>query len=408
MRRRLVPAIVGAALALAAIRFVASGFLPAWSQLTGDFAAAFPARAVARLRPDFVSADLGGAGAWNYGPVMHLVITLPLLFVPSWSAVPHVWAVANLLFVTTAFVLTIRFAGGWSRLSRTERAFIAAMWLGYQPLAVCFAQGNIELSEFAFVLAGVVLIMRGRRGWAGATFGFAAMIKYLPIGFVGWLALRRRWRECAAAVAVVIAVAIVAQLTIDWRHSITLTQIAVNAARSQAYGLHDMSVTSAFLHWSSVPDWEIGTLRWFPDARHVAGARAGTIASLVFAAAYTILFVWRGRRPVIHDEIAVLLLLMFLLPPWNHEDFFIFALVPLTLFAVRAFLDRDHAALAVTVGAYLLISPIVPYGIIERLGLVSHRFAYVWNYHNVPFWGVLILLAVATDRLVRDNADVRT
>ena len=194
------------------------------------------------------------------------------------------------------------------------------------------------------------------------------MIKFLPIGFVGWLALRGRWRAAAVAASVVIAIAAVAAVTLDWRRSVAIVDVMPRASDANVYSVHFMSVSSMFLHRSSEIDWVVWNLRWLPEARHAVDARAGTLATVALGACYALWFLARRRRRIRWEEMGVLFLLMFLLPPWNHEDYFIFALMPFTAILADAVITRDWPALAASAAAYVLISPPVPFSVLERTG----------------------------------------
>lgn len=400
MVKQRIPLIVASvAMAAAALRFVFSGLRWALGPLSGDFAAAWPSGPLAWLRPEFPVTQVIGwdKHLWNYGPAMH-VVTLPLFLAPSWPAVPPIWAAVNIVSLAACFALSVELSGRRRELGPTALVVLITTWLVYQPLAVCLRQGNIEIVEFLFVLLGLRYLVAGRDRTAGALLGWAAMIKFLPVGFVCWLALRRCWRAATVAAATIAIVAAVAAVTLDWRRSVAIVDVMPRASDANVYSIHFMSVSSMFLHRSSVLDWSVRNLRWLPEARHAIAARAGTLATAALAICYTLWFVARRRRPVRWEEMGVLFLLMFLLPPWNHEDYFIFALMPFTALVADAVATRDRAALVAAAAAFVLISPPLPFSLLERTGWFPHSYAYFADYHDLPFWGAILLLVAVTSR----------
>ena len=51
------------------------------------------------------------------------------------------------------------------------------------------------------------------------------MAKFLPIIYLPWLVLKRKWRAVIAALAVIVPVAIAAQLLLGWQNNGTLLQV---------------------------------------------------------------------------------------------------------------------------------------------------------------------------------------
>ena len=386
-------------MAAAAVRFTYSGVRWALGPLSGDFTVSWPSGPLAFLRPDFPVTQVIGweEHLWNYGPAMH-VVTLPLFLAPTWHAVPPLWAAVNLAALALSFVLCLSLSGRRHQLGPAAVMTLAAVWLAFQPLAVCLRQGNIEIVEFLFVLIGLRCLMAGRDTAAGAVLAWATMIKFLPVGFVGWLVLRRRWRAAVAAIVVLAAIAAATAVTLDWRRSLAFGDTLTRASEANVYSIHFMSVSSMFLHRSSEIDWTVSNLRWLPEARHAIGARAGTLATVALGAAYAVWFLARRRRRIEWEEMGALFLLMFLLPPWNHEDYFIFALMPFTALIADALVTRDRAGLAAAGVAYALISPPLPFSLLERTGWFPHSYAYFADFYDLPFWGAILLLIAVTSR----------
>lgn len=278
-------AVIALLLMYGGIRFLNAAWLPASRALTGDFGGSFPTSLFARLRPDFPTGPV--LPGWNYGPMLHF-LTLPLLMVPAWSSVPMVWASMNLMAVAVSFALACRLSGVTSEVSWGAVASVAALWLLFQPLATCFAQGNIEMIELATTLAALSLLHRAKGRISGVLLGVASTIKFLPIGFLAWLLMRREWRAVAAGAATIASVAVITIFTLGWKESISFSAMGW-AVGAPVAGLHELSVTSLFLHHAGVFDYDKLTVRWFPSARADAAARAGALASVLLAAGVALL-----------------------------------------------------------------------------------------------------------------------
>ena len=396
---------IGAALSVVVLvagvlRFIKADWLPAIRGFTGDFAAVFPTSVLAHLRPDFPVQQVWPG--WNYGPVLHFV-TLPLFLVPTWSMAPVAWAIVNLAALAISFVCARRLSGAASRVGWPALAFLAGLWLLFQPLGTCFASGDIELFEMSLILLSLVAFQSSQDGRAGTLIGAATMIKFLPIGFVGWYLLRGRWRAVTFAALTLAAIAAIATVTLGWKESISVTAMGW-AASTPVAGLHELSVTSLFLHSSGLLDYSVPMVRWFPTGRQVAAASAGGLASALLALVFGIVLLIRRRRPVSPHEIGVLFMTMFMIVPWNHDYYYVFALVPLSILVLNAIADEDRLGLAIVLLGYLLISLPVPFAWIDRMGWFPVSFAYVVNFHNLPIWGGLTLWFASTYQWLKPSA----
>ncbi|MEM7168154.1 MAG: glycosyltransferase family 87 protein [Planctomycetota bacterium] len=65
----------------------------------------------------------------------------------------------------------------------------------YRFLDSDFANGNANLLCLGVVVAGIVLLRRGKRAAGGFVLALAACIKATPLLFLPWLLLQRRWRQ---------------------------------------------------------------------------------------------------------------------------------------------------------------------------------------------------------------------
>jgi hypothetical protein len=395
-----------ALLALGAARFLTSGLLPATRSLSGDFAAVFPTRYFAQLRPDFPT-DAVWSG-WRYGPMVHF-LTLPLFLVPKWSLVPSAWAAVNLTAIAIGFVLVRRLASA-GRVSWATTLALASGWFFYQPLANCFAQGNVEIVEMALILAAIVALPRWKGVVSGILIGVATMIKFLPVGFLCWFLLRRHRTAFLAGLATIGVILVATTLTLGWKEADPIWDMTGGGGATKA-GVQELSITSLFLHRTSVLLHDAGATgvqaspapAWFPSERAIVASNAGLLASLLLAAGIGLLLVFRRRQPSSPAEVAVLFMTMFMILPWNHDYYYVFALVPLSVLFIRAVERRDRALMAAVAIGYLLISPPIPFRWIDRTGWLSLSFADVFNYLDLPIVGALIVWIAATQQMLAET-----
>lgn len=383
-------------------RFVWSGLRPATRSLAGDFAAVFPTSYFAQLRPDFPTEQVWAG--WYYGPMLHF-LTLPLLMVPEWSMVPLAWALVNCAAIAVCFAL-VRYLPS-VRTHPLGVAWLAALWLLYQPLVNCLSQGNIEIVEMAMILAAIVALSRGRASIAGVLMGIAAMTKFLPFGFLGWFLLKRCWRAFAAGIATVAVIAVATAFTLGWNNAISLENMEWSVGNPLA-GVQELSVTSLFMHRSSV------LLRhgadshpipaWFPAERADVAFRVGLGVSLLLGLGLAVALYLRRRRPASSPEVAVLFMTMFMILPWNHDYYYVFALVPISILFFDSLERRARGQLTATLVGYFLISPPVPFSWVDQSGILQTNFADVYNYLSLPILGALILWIAAVARMFSDEA----
>ena len=387
-----------AVMAAGLLRFVQNGFIPGLRLSLGDFRASFPTEALAWLRPDFPTKMVWPG--WTYGPVLHFV-TLPLFLMPRWSMVGAAWAVINLAAVIASFVYACRLAAVDRRVSWGAFAVLAGLWGWFKPMHSCFEQGNIELLEMAVTLAALVLASRGRERSAGILLGTATMMKFAPIGFVGWLGLRGRWRTVAAAFITIVLIAGVAQVTLGWQNNgLALRSLWLRGVPQ--INADTQTVISAFLHRIGVLDVTDAYFpqRWFPDARAATAARAGTVAALAYAAVFGLLMFLRRTRAWSPFEVSSLFVPMILLPTSNHQYYFVFALVPLSVLFLRSIADRRWGVLAATMVTYFMMSAPFRFTWIDVASHFEVPFFYVLNYASIMTYGALALWGISTYQML--------
>lgn len=397
---------MGVLLVAGAARFVGSGLLPAMASLNGDFSVVFPTRFFAQLRSDF-PVNPGWHG-WEYGPMLHF-LTLPLFLVPRWDWVPAAWALVNCAAIVASFQCVRRLASPDAIPWRLTIGLVA-MWLLYQPLANCLSQGNIELVEMAILLGALVVLPRWKGAVSGSLIGVAAMIKFLPVGFLLWLLVRRGYRAVVSGVVTIAVIAVVTTVTLGWKDAAIFGQME-GAVEAPLAGLHNLSVTSMFLHRTSVllqdttpdgvPANPVPT--WLPSARADRAAQAGALVSVLLAIGFALVLFARRQRPATPSQLAVLFMTMFMILPWNDDHYYVFALLPITVLVVDGVRRGDLKLLAVVFAGYILISPPLPFSWIDRV--VSYRVStyHLYNYFNLPVAGALLVWVAATWRMFAED-----
>lgn len=123
-------------------------------------------------------------------------------FIP-WSILPHLSQVANLVSLIAAGWCTMIALGYTDRRVRAGGALLgAAAGLLTEPVFRTFYLGQINL----FLMALVIWDLRqpdtpARRRWTGLATGFAAGVKLVPLIFIPYLLLTRRFRAAATTAA---------------------------------------------------------------------------------------------------------------------------------------------------------------------------------------------------------------
>jgi hypothetical protein len=159
---------------------VVEGYLyPARGDFAGDFTR---------------TADLGtiwwtGSGIF-YGPIF--VLEYLYLLAPNLLTGADFARLDYVLF-GLAFLLT------WVALFGAVRPRLAilvlALWLVHHASVEAFSNtAHLEVLEFTFLCAALLLAVRERLGSSGVTLGLAVATKTLPALFVPYLALKRQWR----------------------------------------------------------------------------------------------------------------------------------------------------------------------------------------------------------------------
>jgi alpha-1,2-mannosyltransferase len=133
---------------------------------------------------------------FTYPPFSALVFTI--LSVPALHVMERLWAGINIVAVLAAIWVTFGGLGyrTW-RVRAGATLLVAAVVLWTEPVQRTLFLGQIELILLALVMWD--LGQPDRRRWKGAGIGIAAGIKLVPLIFIPYLLLTRRFRPAAVA-----------------------------------------------------------------------------------------------------------------------------------------------------------------------------------------------------------------
>jgi alpha-1,2-mannosyltransferase len=175
-------------------------------------------KVVAQLAPAYnprLAAPLYGWPGYGlkftYPPFAAMVFTILLL--PSWTLLLKLSIAANIAALAATIWVTLGAVGyraGFARLGGTLLLAAALLWT--EPVQRTLYLGQIELLLMALIMWD--LTQPDHRWWKGAGVGIAAGIKLVPLIFIPYLLLTRRYRQAGVAVGVFAASAILGAIVL--------------------------------------------------------------------------------------------------------------------------------------------------------------------------------------------------
>jgi hypothetical protein len=134
-------------------------------------------------------------------PPFSVLVVLPLGLLPK-TAASVIWAFLSVALYLASGVLLLKILGWWSLRGAALFAMCSIFW---PPVG-----GSTEAQNFAqlltFLLAAAWFLERkGKRGWAGAVLGLAALVKIWPLALFLNAVLQRRWRAVLAGGLTILA-----------------------------------------------------------------------------------------------------------------------------------------------------------------------------------------------------------
>jgi alpha-1,2-mannosyltransferase len=168
---------------------------------------------VAHIRPPYNPAmaaplyDWPGFGLkFTYTPFAALVFTIFVL--PSWGLLPELWLGVNITALLAVIWLTLGGLGYRASLARLGGTLaLAAVLFWTEPVQRTMYLGQVELVLMVLIIWD--LCQPERRRWQGVGIGIAAGIKLVPLIFIPFLLLTRRYRQAAVAAGTFVATVII-------------------------------------------------------------------------------------------------------------------------------------------------------------------------------------------------------
>jgi hypothetical protein len=379
-------ALTAAALLYSIVHFALTGVRQPLANFQGDFLASFPSWPMSFFfgRLDLYNGALaehwGPPPLWLYGPVLH-AITSPLMAFPSLQSAYVAWLFVNYLFVVLTAVFAMRIIDN-GRPTWTTAIVVVFVFCNFNPLYEALTQRTIELFELLLLFAAYALLRKGRETAAGVAIGTAAMAKFLPIIFLPWLVLKRKWDAVGAALLVIFPIAVVTEFVLGWENNATLIQLEQGAFFNAELNQSLAGLVARLLAWthSSLPL-----------------AATSRIAILIGLIAFSWLM-FRVRRCEGSEDVefGLLIMAMVLLPPHNQNYYLVFLLFPYLLLYARYRGQWSWRAALLAVSFVLVAAPF-PLSIVQRLTGVDVFSLYLRA--AIPFAGAALLVIVLVAEL---------
>lgn len=110
------------------------------------------------------------------------------------------------------------------------------MMMLYYPLICGVREGAIEIFELLLIVVGFVFLKEQKDAKSGVMLGLASMCKFLPIIFMPYLVMKRKWKAFWCMLATVVFIACTTQVLLGWQNNETITRMSQELkARNYAY-----------------------------------------------------------------------------------------------------------------------------------------------------------------------------
>ena len=369
---------------------------------TGDFWSTFPPPFVdsynPALRSKTIVIDWYGRTLWGYGPVQHFA-TVGLTFFRDIRLVGLVWLFINYLILGASLALI--FSALQDRIPRAPLTYIIlAVWLNFWPLFRALEENVIEVFELFLIILSLNALMKGKEIVSGTAMGIAAMTKFLPVIFLPYFLVKKRFRAFLAMALTLIVIALFTQVSLGWEKS-EMLQRFVKEIKEDRYDYtywRSQTIASAIERLCSASDYSTAKI-YNPSVKRPALARrlVKSAVALVGIPIFLLLFRGRDRKDIYPLEFALLSLSMILLVTHGEHYYPIFALIGYSTLGAYLYTKRD--AFLITLGAisYALSSILLQLREFDMflkpdLNLINREIFF--HFLSFPTYGGIVLLGI--------------
>lgn len=301
---------------------------------------------------------------------------------------------AQWLFVALSLVglaVTVLLLWSMTDRDRSRRWAILLLFAMNGPLVYSLKEGNLTHGALLVLVAGVVCLDRGWERSAGACFALAAIIKLPLLLFGVYFVGMRQWR---AAFGYGLTLATISALSLWYAglasHVAWYREVIQPLSDKGLTAFNVQSIEGVLLRLQD----DARLYDWTPVAMSPDIRMTGRLGAALLVGLSCLLFLRRPgtrHREAMYVELSMVLCLALLISPISWTHYYLFLLLPLSLYAGNRLPMPDRGGwLAAVVVATVLLTPPVTFaegtgsrGLVEKL-LLSH---YVLG--ALLLWGVL-------------------
>jgi len=402
---------------LSLARFIKSVKI-AWYHFGGELLANFPFASKLRyINPDLFKDPLlynafefppgfpdllPGAGYWFYGPVHHFWL-LPLVLLAQDAAMffRPVLIIYILLYIGVLVLLykMIKDTSHSGFRNYLLLGFMFAIALGSFQFNDNLGQRNVEILELCLIIIAFYFLKNNKDYLGGGVLGLAAMTKFLPIIFLPYLLVKKRYRAAFGFFIVFALIAVVTQFTLGWENNALFKSHM--ATHVGVPGLSAFTGASYITHISHLRgSLYTFILTFFADIDMTSAIPIITykvksfflpnwlfIITAGFISLFSFFTMYKNKKGNLLYEFSIVCLMMLLLTPRTNPHYYIFTLMAFisiikVLLMLRPMsISRKVFLSIIFLVTLLLLGNIVPFSIYDRiLPLESLAFHYFSTY----------------------------
>ena len=381
----------------------------------GDMSAAWPTYWAWKINPSFILQNssvvrwMGDSSSkhWQYGPMLHYIL-FPFLFFNSYKIASYTWLIFCHMFLLVSMFL-------WYKMLFIDKkhhsfsvlCIYLALWFNFFPLYEALCTRNIEIVELLFLSSTFYFLLKKKDGVSGIFLGMAVMTKFLPLIFIPYFLLKRKFRLITYALITLIVIGVSAEFSLGWKNSHTFAQFDWTGASNMT-----------FYESQSIPTWINRLFAESPTHANMTSFYGAKIENapmtrfvvktilLLILIFYAIVFFFSRKKLISIFEIALIFILMIALPQHNHIYYLCFLLIPFSIslyYYIVSKFDQDFIKkdVFIFIFSYFLIGIIVPVSLLTALfSVYSLSFISIYQFYSIPVYGYLLLLAWLTAKQI--------